>query len=394
MLASMLSPTDSTCYGGGGTDGVSDGEGGLDLLRDEDGNSDESSGYQVDNGIGYVVDEQLTSKQFGYGVTQQSHSDPHLMSHHQNPVGSRTNSRKRCRTRYGYGAVIIKGFIPPSKTHKVKGNPVVLDPYKMVNSEMKLDFKKCETILSENAISLSGNKDHPNACLVYMLYCLTIQKLFNLAYYTAMRIASVIKSNFMVLPYGMLLTRLYKHVHTTHLFSISDIHYLVNHVMIPLTEGKTRRIMIDGKRPHPQTPSESSSSSPSPTPNQEEINPVNNFTLDPIAYIDQLLPILRREAPEFKQTKGMFKLFGHFLSNLGKKNKGRFLCANGTGHADSTVGLLPFELPAASGKPVPFHQDGRFHSTKELDGTDCTSIQNPFGFLDYLIKGELSSRRA
>ncbi|GKD40074.1 hypothetical protein Tco_1260281 [Tanacetum coccineum] len=49
MLASMLSLTDSTCSGDGGTDGGSDGKSGLDLLRDEDGNSDESSGYQVDD---------------------------------------------------------------------------------------------------------------------------------------------------------------------------------------------------------------------------------------------------------------------------------------------------------------------------------------------------------
>ncbi|GJZ70479.1 MAK10-like protein [Tanacetum coccineum] len=41
---------------------------------------------------------------------------------------------------------------PPGKTRKVKGQSVVLDPYQMVNSEMKLDFKKWETILSENAI--------------------------------------------------------------------------------------------------------------------------------------------------------------------------------------------------------------------------------------------------
>ncbi|GJZ59813.1 hypothetical protein Tco_0615629 [Tanacetum coccineum] len=45
MLAFMLSPSDSICFSGGGTDGGSDGESGLDLLRDEDGNSDESSGY-------------------------------------------------------------------------------------------------------------------------------------------------------------------------------------------------------------------------------------------------------------------------------------------------------------------------------------------------------------
>nr|GEZ21761.1 hypothetical protein [Tanacetum cinerariifolium] len=46
MLAFMLSLSDLICSGGGGTDGGSDGGSGLDLLRDEDGNSDESSGYQ------------------------------------------------------------------------------------------------------------------------------------------------------------------------------------------------------------------------------------------------------------------------------------------------------------------------------------------------------------
>ncbi|GKC66835.1 hypothetical protein Tco_1099433 [Tanacetum coccineum] len=50
LLASMLSLTDSICSGGGGTDGGSDGESGLVLLRDENGNSDENSGYQVDDG--------------------------------------------------------------------------------------------------------------------------------------------------------------------------------------------------------------------------------------------------------------------------------------------------------------------------------------------------------
>ncbi|GKD96516.1 hypothetical protein Tco_1380413 [Tanacetum coccineum] len=129
-----------------------------------------------------------------------------------------------------------------------------------------------------------------------------------------MRMESVIKRDFMVLPYGMLLTRLYRHVHTTQPFAISYIHYLVDHVMIPYTKGKTRRIMIDGKRPHPQTPSKSSSP-PSPIPNQKEIDLVNNYTLDSVAYIDQLPPILGGESLEFKKTKGMFKLFGHFLSN-------------------------------------------------------------------------------
>ncbi|GJT25530.1 hypothetical protein Tco_0895467 [Tanacetum coccineum] len=207
---------------------------------------------------------------------------------------------------------------PPGKTRKVKGQSVTLDPYQMVIFEVKLDFKKWETILSENAISLSGNKDHPNACLSYMFYCLPIQKPFNLSYYIAKRMESVTQSDFMVLPYGMLLTRLYRHVHTTHPYAISNLHNLVDHVMIPLTKGKTCKIMIDGKMPHPQTPSESSSS-PSPTQNQEENDPVNNYTLDPSIYMNQLLPIPRRESPKFKQTKGMFKSFGYFPFNLRKK---------------------------------------------------------------------------
>ncbi|GKC03785.1 hypothetical protein Tco_0995395 [Tanacetum coccineum] len=132
------------------------------------------------------------------------------------------------------------------------------------------------------------------------------------------RIESVTKSDVMALPYGILHTRLYEHVRTTHPYTISDLYHLVDRVMIPLTKGRTLRIMPDGKRPHPHTPSESSGL-PSPAQNQEEINPVDNYTLDPVVYIDQLPPIEGGESPEFKQTKGMFKCLGHFLSNLEKK---------------------------------------------------------------------------
>ncbi|GJR00321.1 hypothetical protein Tco_0523305 [Tanacetum coccineum] len=118
----------------------------------------------------------------------------------------------------------------------------------------------------------------------------------------------------------MLPTRLYMHVLTTQPIAITDIHFLADHVMVPLTKGRAHRFMVDGKKPHPQT-SSGSSSSPSPTPNLGEVNPVDNYTLDPIVYMNQLPPIPEDESVEFKQTKGMFKCFGHFLSNLGKKKK-------------------------------------------------------------------------
>nr|GEZ61318.1 hypothetical protein [Tanacetum cinerariifolium] len=101
----------------------------------------------------------------------------------------------------------------------------------------------------------------------------------------AKRMASVIKSDFIVLPCGMLLTRLYRHVLATQPIAISIDHYLVGHVMVPLTEGLSHRFRVDGKTPHPQT-SSGSSSSPSPSQAQRDINLVDNFTLEPIVYID------------------------------------------------------------------------------------------------------------
>ncbi|GJX57620.1 hypothetical protein Tco_0287517 [Tanacetum coccineum] len=134
---------------------------------------------------------------------------------------------------------------PPTTRRTVKGKSVVLNPYQMVLFEMNPAFRKWETILSENTICLSRNNDHPNACLVYMLYYLANQKPFNLAYYMAKRMASVIKSDLMVLPYAMLLTRLYRHVLTIQPCPITDIHYLMDHVMVPFTGGGAQRFLME-----------------------------------------------------------------------------------------------------------------------------------------------------
>nr|GEY52443.1 hypothetical protein [Tanacetum cinerariifolium] len=150
---------------------------------------------------------------------------------------------------------------------------IVHDPFQMELSEMKLDFMKWETILSENVISLTGNKDHLNGCLIYMLYCLATQKPFNLIYYMAKRMAGVTKNDMIVLPYGMLLTRLYRHVSTIQL-----------------------------KRPHPPT-SSSSSSSQSQSHDQEEFDLVANLELEPIEYCDQPPPFLEHRRNSSKQKE-------------------------------------------------------------------------------------------
>ncbi|GJR75058.1 hypothetical protein Tco_0087423 [Tanacetum coccineum] len=149
-----------------------------------------------------------------------------------------------------------------AKTQKMKGVNTILDPFQMIVSELKINFKKWEVILSENVVSLIENKGHPNAYLCYMIYCLATEKPFNLAYYIANRMDKV-------------------------------------------------------KRPRLPTltpPDTESSKSCSPTPHQKvENDPVDNYTFDPIPYMNQLPPIEGGESPEFKKTKGMFKCLFHYL---------------------------------------------------------------------------------
>ncbi|GJW33394.1 hypothetical protein Tco_0053426 [Tanacetum coccineum] len=177
-------------------------------------------------------------------------------------------------------------------------------------NEMKPIFKKWEVILSENVISLTGTKYHLNAYLVYMIYCLATQKPFNLAYYMGKRMVGVIKNDKMVLPYDMLLTRLYMHVSTIQPCPLTDGHFLTPHVMVPLTKGRVKRFMVDGKYlihlpPHPLHHNLNL---------MKIMTAVDNYKLDPIEYHNQLPPILGA-SKEFKQTKGKFKCLGNLLSS-------------------------------------------------------------------------------
>ncbi|GKC15199.1 hypothetical protein Tco_1011981 [Tanacetum coccineum] len=164
----------------------------------------------------------------------------------------------------------------------------ILDPFQMIVSELKIKFKKWEIILSENVISLTGNKDQPNACLCYMLYYLAIEKPFDLAYYIANRMKSVTKS-----------ANLYTFPTESH------------HPTLCNTFEKSLRFKDKGKRPRILTltpPDTESSDLPSPTPHQEvENDPVDNYTIDPVPYMNHLPPIKGGDSSKFKQTKGMFK---------------------------------------------------------------------------------------
>ncbi|GKB94063.1 hypothetical protein Tco_0980200, partial [Tanacetum coccineum] len=106
-------------------------------------------------------------------------------------------------------------------------------------------LKPLEEIIWENVFCLEGNRDHVPACLCYMLYCVANSKKFNLAYYMAKRMEWVTKQARLILPYGMLLTRLFKFVMSESSELSNKSYILYDHVMNPLTAHQERKTRMD-----------------------------------------------------------------------------------------------------------------------------------------------------
>ncbi|GJU81412.1 hypothetical protein Tco_1283777 [Tanacetum coccineum] len=116
--------------------------------------------------------------------------------------------------------------------------------YQILTREILSTLKPLEEIIRENVFCLGGNRDHVPACLCYMLYCIARSEKFNLAYYMAKRMEGVTKQARLILPYGMLLTRLFKFVMSESPELVNKSYVLYDRVMNPLTaqqERKTRK---------------------------------------------------------------------------------------------------------------------------------------------------------
>ena len=143
-----------------------------------------------------------------------------------------------------------------------------------------------------------------------MLYSISTRQPFNLAYYIAKRMSNVQVYGKPALPYGMLLTCLYRAFAPIpqNASGFCPDYSLVPHIFVPLSDFRVAK--NKGKRPHPPTSSSSSSMS--------EDDGLPNSRLHPLGYHHQL-PIIENESPEFNQTKGMFKCLGRFLTKMNKK---------------------------------------------------------------------------
>ncbi|GJU82379.1 hypothetical protein Tco_1284744 [Tanacetum coccineum] len=111
-------------------------------------------------------------------------------------------------------------------------------------------MKQWEELILENVFGLGGHQDSLPACLAHMLYCVVTEEQYNLAYFFVKRIKCAKATPTANLPYGMFLTRLYRHVMEMYPHLDNGIYDVVERVMHPLALRQTRRPRSDRGKAH------------------------------------------------------------------------------------------------------------------------------------------------
>ncbi|GJW83131.1 hypothetical protein Tco_0156276 [Tanacetum coccineum] len=133
----------------------------------------------------------------------------------------------------------------------IKSQTVTLTPNQILTKELSPDMKQWEELIRENVFGLGGHRDHLPDCLAHMLYCVVTEEQYNLAYFFVKRIECARENPTANLPYGMFLTRLYRHIMEVYPHLDNGIYDIVNRVMRPLALKQTRRPRSDrGKARH------------------------------------------------------------------------------------------------------------------------------------------------
>ncbi|GJV71909.1 hypothetical protein Tco_1491904, partial [Tanacetum coccineum] len=232
----------------------------------------------------------------------------------------------------------------------IKSQTVSLNPNQILTKELSPDMKQWEELIRENVFGLGGHRDRLPACLAHMLYCVVAEEQYNLAYFFVKRIECARATPTANLPYGMFLTRLYRHVMETYPHLDNGIYDIVERVMRPLALKQTRRPRSDrGKARHSISSSSSHhqgtsshqhddddddvetsrASTPSPTTYLNSLNPLNyqNYQMPSSSeqtdetLFERQTTLLNQTQQMHKEMRGGFKSFGKALKGVFSKKK-------------------------------------------------------------------------
>ncbi|GJX39145.1 hypothetical protein Tco_0252448 [Tanacetum coccineum] len=138
---------------------------------------------------------------------------------------------------------------------------IVVGENEILIREIQTHMKPWVEIIRENAIHLGGHRDHVSTCICYMLYCIETSTPYNLAFFILKRMEKTRFKPKELLPYGMILTRLFKHVVSVSPELAFDHYLLYDRAMHPLTPHYERKTRADQGKKRPRESNASSSSS-------------------------------------------------------------------------------------------------------------------------------------
>ncbi|GJQ89401.1 hypothetical protein Tco_0000540, partial [Tanacetum coccineum] len=117
-----------------------------------------------------------------------------------------------------------------------------------------------------------GHRDHLPACLAHMLYCVVAEEQYNLSYFFVKRIKCARANPTANLPYGIFLTRLYRHIMEAYPHLDNGIYDIARHSV----SSSSSHHQGTSSHQHDDDDVETSrASTPSPTTYLNSLDPLN-----------------------------------------------------------------------------------------------------------------------
>ncbi|GJW50663.1 hypothetical protein Tco_0092014 [Tanacetum coccineum] len=176
----------------------------------------------------------------------------------------------------------------------MKSQNVVLTLNQILTKELSQDMKRWEELIHKNVFELGGHRDHLPDSLTHMLYYIVTEEQYNLAYFFVKQIEYARATSSANLPYGMFLTRLYRHIMEHYPYLDNGIYNVVDRVMRPLALKQTRKPQSDrGKVRHSVSSTSAHhnyGSSSHQGDDDEDDRASRASTLSPTTYLNSLQP--------------------------------------------------------------------------------------------------------
>ncbi|GJR50185.1 hypothetical protein Tco_1400706 [Tanacetum coccineum] len=137
---------------------------------------------------------------------------------------------------------------------------IIVDENEILTCEIQPHMKSWVDIIRENAICLGGYKDHVFTCLFHMLYFIESSTPYNLAFFILKRMEKTRNKPKELLPYGMLLTRLFKHIMSVSPKLAFDHYHSHDRAINPLAPHYEQKTRSDRGKKRPRESNASSSS--------------------------------------------------------------------------------------------------------------------------------------